>query len=596
MSSKDTTGEAAASGLVFHGVGSSDGIAWGPVFVVHARLDEVPDLPVPADRVEEQVARFEAALVQTRQQILALRDAVESRVSSGEGSVFDAHLMVLDDPFLVDKTRHVIRTRSCMAESAVRSITEEYGAKFAAMQDDYLRERAADLHDIGRRLIRNLLGATDILPANLDRPHIIVAEDLTPSETVALPRDRILAFATDRGSATSHTAIVARALGIPAVAGLRTFSSEVHTGDEILLDGHKGIVVIRPGRADLEAFHRTAAVRRQVESDLTRLRDLPAVTPDGRQVQLHANVDNSAEFASVTAHGAAGIGLYRTEYLWLNRGRAPTEAEQTDAYVEVAEAMQGRPVTIRVLDLGGDKFIGSISERREANPFLGLRSIRYLLREPAVFKAQLRAILRASARGDVRVMYPMVSDVREVILANELLEQCKQEVEAEGVAINRAISVGVMIEIPSAALTADTLAEHAEFFSIGTNDLTQYTLAVDRINENVIHLYQPAHPSVLTLIRQTIKAGHRHGRQVGVCGEMAADPLMAVLLLGMGIDELSMSPSAVPAVKDVIRKTPLHEAQKLARQVTSKARSASDAARLCRRLIERVAPELLEIV
>jgi phosphotransferase system enzyme I (PtsI) len=311
---------------------------------------------------------------------------------------------------------------------------------------------------------------------------------------------------------------------------------------------------------------------------------------------VQANVDNSVEYASVFEHGAAGIGLYRTEYLWLTRGRAPSEAEQTAAYIEVTEAMQGRPVIIRVLDLGGDKFIGAVSERREANPFLGLRSIRYLLREPAVFKAQLRAILRASARGDVRVMYPMVSDVREVILANELLEQCKGEVEAEGIAINRAISVGIMIEIPSAALTADVLAEHAEFFSIGTNDLTQYTLAVDRINENVIHLYQPAHPSVLKLIRQTIKAAHHHGRWVGVCGEMAADPLLAVLLLGMGVDELSMAPSAVPAVKDVIRKTPLVEAQKLARQVTAKARSASDVVRLCRRLIERVAPELIEIV
>jgi phosphotransferase system enzyme I (PtsI) len=595
MNNKPETAPAGATGLTFQGVGSSDGIAWGPVFVVHARLDDVPDLPVPAERVEEQVSRFEAALALTRTQILALRDAVVARVSSSEGGVFDAHLMVLDDPLLADKASQLIRKRLCLAEVAVRLITEEYGAKFAAMQDDYLRERAADLHDIGRRLIRNLQGTADVLPASLDRPHIIVAEDLTPSETVALPRDRILAFATDRGSTTSHTAIVARALGIPAVTGLRHFSAEVHTGDEVLLDGHKGLVIIRPGRADIEAFHRTAAVRRKVEADLSRLRDLPAVTPDGREVQVQANVDNSVEYASVFEHGAAGIGLYRTEYLWLTRGRAPSEAEQTAAYIEVTEAMQGRPVIIRVLDLGGDKFIGAVSERREANPFLGLRSIRYLLREPAVFKAQLRAILRASARGDVRVMYPMVSDVREVILANELLEQCKGEVEAEGIAINRAISVGIMIEIPSAALTADVLAEHAEFFSIGTNDLTQYTLAVDRINENVIHLYQPAHPSVLKLIRQTIKAAHHHGRWVGVCGEMAADPLLALLLLGMGVDELSMAPSAVPAVKDVIRKTPLVEAQKLARQVT-KARSASEVVRLCRRLIERVAPELIEIV
>jgi phosphotransferase system enzyme I (PtsI) len=482
-----------------------------------------------------------------------------------------------------------------MAEIAVQAVTDEVAARFAAMRDGYLRERGADLHDIGRRLIRNLLGEVDILPASLGRPHIIVAEELTPSETMALPRNQILAFATDRGSATSHTAIVARALGIPAVTGLHAFSAAVHTGDEILLDGHKGVVVMHPGRDDTAAFHRIASLRRRVAEDLSRLRDLPAETPDGHRIELRANVDNSVKVASVFEQGASGVGLYRTEYLWLSRDRAPSEEEQTAAYIEMAEAMRGAPVVIRVLDLGGDKFVSSMLERREANPFLGMRSIRYLLRAPEVFKAQLRAILRASMRGDVRLLYPMISDVREVVLANELLETCKDEVEAEGTPVNRRIPVGVMIEIPSAALTADMLAERADFFSIGTNDLTQYTLAVDRINENVLHLYQPTHLSVLKLIRQSIRAGHRQGRPVAVCGEMASDPLLAVLLIGMGVDELSMSPSAVPAVKDVIRKTPMVEAQKLARQVAAKARSAADVHRFCRRLVERVAPELLEI-
>lgn len=595
MSNEPYSSVANGAGLVIHGVGASDGVAFGPAFVIHAKIEDIVYQSIAPDRVDEQIERFEEALGKTREQIVRLQEMVASRVSQNEGGVFASHLMVLDDPFLSEQAVATIRQRQCVAECAVRIVVEDLGAKFAAMQDVYLRERAIDLYDIGRRVIRNLQGIVDILPPKFDRPHVIVAEDLTPSETVSIPRDQILAFAIDRGSATSHTAIVARALGIPAVTRLHSISTLVHTGDHMLLDGRKGIVVVRPGREDIESFHRTAAVRQRVKQDLTRLRDMPAITTDGYSIDLHANVDNTVAVEAVKDNGAVGVGLYRTEYLWLTQGREPTEEEQTEAYITIAKAMSGLPVIIRVLDLGGDKFIGSLSERREANPFLGMRSIRYLLREPAVFKAQLRSILRASAHGDVRVMYPMVSDVREVMLANELLEQCKAEVMAENITINDKIPVGVMIEIPSAALTVELLAEHAEFFSIGTNDLTQYTLAVDRINENVIHLYQPAHISVLKLIRQTIISAHRYKRKVSVCGEMASDPLMAVLLVGFGIDELSMTPSAIPAVKDVLRKISLDDATKLARQVMARAHSASDVIRMCRRLIERVAPELVEI-
>ncbi len=584
-----------AETAMWRGVGASAGVACGPALVVRSSVDELSDTPVQADDVATEVRRFEQAVIATRGQIDALREEVRARVAGDEAAIFDAHLMVLADPLFSGRTIETLRVHGYTAESAVRLVSEELVGKFSSMADDYLRERASDIQDVARRIIRNLLGVPDGVPSKIDRPCVIIAESISPSEAVMLPRDRVLGFAMDRGSATSHATLLARALEIPAVVGLHNLSSEVRTGDEVLLDGARGIVILRPSRQDMEAFHKLAAVRRRVESELSRLRDLPAVTPDGHVIRLHANVENNSECASVLEHGAEGIGLYRTEFLWLTRGRAATEAEQVEVYAEAARAMNGRPVIIRVLDLGGDKFMGPSSEHREANPFLGLRSIRYLLRHPDVFRAQLRAILTASLCGDVQVMYPMVSDLAELKQANDLLRVCTRELEAEGVPCNRAIRVGAMIEIPSAALVADLLAEHVNFFCIGTNDLIQYTLAVDRVNDSVIHLYQPTHPAVLKLIQYTIDAGHRHGIWVGVCGEMAADPLLAVLLVGMGVDELSMAPVALPAVKDVIRKTPLAEAKQLA-QAALDGRSAGEVQRLCRDFIRRVAPELLELV
>jgi phosphotransferase system enzyme I (PtsI) len=593
--SSDAQQSHAGAAAVWRGVGAAAGVAFGPALVIRGSVDELPGDPVLAGDTAAEITRLEQALTATREQLAALREEVRTRVAGDEAAIFDAHLMVLNDPQFTGQVVATIRAQSCNAESAVRIVATQLGGKFAAMADEYLRERAADLQDVARRVIRNLLGIPDMVPRELDRPCVIVADALTPSETVLLPRDRVLGFVTDRGSATSHAALLARALELPAVVGLHNFASEVRTGDQILIDGARGIVVLRPSRQDLEAFHKIAAVRQRVETGLRQLRDQPGVTPDGRIVRLHANIENNAEVPSVLEHGAEGVGLYRTEYLWLTSGRAPTEAEQIEVYSAAARQMEGRPVIIRVLDLGGDKFMGISGDRREANPFLGVRSIRYLLRHPEVFRAQLRAILHASAQGNVQVMYPMVSDVSELKQANDLLRTCIRELEAEGVACNRDILVGAMIEIPSAALTADVLAEHVDFFCIGTNDLIQYTLAVDRVNDNVIHLYQPTHPSVLRLIQMTIEAGHRHNLWVGVCGEMAADPLLAVLLLGLGIDELSMAPAALPAVKDVIRKTPLAEASKLA-ETALRARSAGEVQRLCRDFIRAGAPELLDLV
>ena len=595
MSNDGHKPHAGSAAAVWRGVGAAAGVAFGPALVIRGSVDEVPGDPVAAEDVTAEVQRFEQAVTATRDQLTALREEVRVRVSGNEAAIFDAHLMVLGDPQFSERIVEIIRAKACNAESAVRIVSGQVGSRLAVMADEYLRERAIDVQDVARRIIRNLLGIPDVVPRELDRPCVIVADALTPSETVLLPRDRVLGFVTDRGSATSHAALLSRALEIPAVVGLHNFSGEVRTGDEVLVDGARGIVVLRPTKQDLEAFHKIAAGRQRVASDLRQLRDLPARTPDGRTIRLHANVENNAEFPSVLEHGAEGIGLYRTEYLWLTRGHAATEAEQIEVYTAAALAMAGRPVIIRVLDLGGDKFMGVSGDRREANPFLGIRSIRYLLRHPDVFRAQLRAILYASAVGDVQVMYPMISDVSELKQANELLRACQRELAAEGVACNRNILVGAMIEIPSAALTADVLAEHVDFFCIGTNDLIQYTLAVDRVNDNVIHLYQPTHPAVLRLIQMTIDAGHRHNIWVGVCGEMAADPMLAMLLLGMGVDELSMAPAALPAVKDVIRKTPLAEARKLAETALA-AHTAGEVQGLCRDFFRRHAPELLELV
>jgi phosphotransferase system enzyme I (PtsI) len=580
-------------GACFEGIPAVSGRASGPAWVVHARLDEIPDRAISPDEIDAEISRFHMAIAVTRQQILTLVEEVSRRIGPSEAAVFDAHLMVVDDGFLKSCVEKRIRERTACAEVAVHRVTEEFSAKFAAMHDAYLRERSADILDIGRRILRNLMGVSETIPAAFDRPHIIIADDLTPSQTVGLPRDGVLGLVIDHGSATSHTAIIARALGIPAVVGLKHVSSEVRTGDEVLLDGYKGTVIVRPTPAELTNFKQVCAIHRKASIDWQRSRNVRAETPDGHGVTILANADHTSDLSQLAIPGSEGIGLYRTECLWMQLGREPDEDEQTEAYRAIARAMTDRPVVIRVLDLGGDKVCGATSTQPEANPFLGLRSIRYLLKEPEVFRRQLRAILRASACGNVQIMYPMICDVEELLAANALLAQCKNELRAEDIAFKESIPAGAMVEIPSAALTAHILARHADFLCLGTNDLIQYTLAVDRVNETVASLYQPTHPSVLTLIRHTVKAGLRYKRPVSVCGEMAADPALALLLMGMGVNTLSMTPTAIPEVKHAIRKTRYAEATKLARGIAAHASTAADALRMCRALLHRTAPELL---
>jgi phosphotransferase system enzyme I (PtsI) len=576
------------------GVGVSPGVAIGPVHLLIQDPVHVPVREIAAAEIDAEIGRFERALILTRRQIRDLQKDIEARTTAGDASILDAHLMVLDDRAFLEDVILEIRSRQLNAEAVVRSSSERYAAVLGSVKDDYLRERVADIRDVARRLLRNLSGATDAV-APVGRC-ILVAEDLAPSATAALSRETVLGIATDLGSATAHTAVMARAMEIPAIVGLHDITTRVKSGDRVVMDGNRGILIVNPTDSDLEEYGRLAETRRMVTLGLVGLQGKPAETGDGRRVVLAANAEGPEEIDSVLAHGAEGVGLFRTEYLYLSRGAELGEEEQYRIYRDVAEKVAPSAVIIRTLDLGGDKFLEDPSRRRESNPFLGCRSIRLSLQHPEHFKRQLRAVLRASAaRGNVKLMYPMISGVSEVRQANALLEECRGELRAAGQAFDPAMEVGVMVEIPSAALTAGALAAEVDFLSIGTNDLIQYTLAVDRVNDRVAYLYEPAHPAVLQLIRMTVEAGHAAGAWVGLCGEMGADPLFAPLLVGMGIDEISVAPSAVPAVKDVIRALQFSRARDLAERAL-RCSEAADVRALCREVIREVAPELLELM
>ena len=577
------------------GIGVSPGVVTGPVFVMVSEALQVVERSVPEDRVEHEVYRLENALIETRRQIRDIQRDLESQAGVSDASIFDAHLMVLDDRTFIEEVLQEIRNRHVNTEAAVRDVGERYAQVLASVKDEYLRERVSDVKDVVRRILRNLFGNLDNSISKLTKRHIVVARDLAPSDTAVLRKDLVSAFATDLGSPTSHTAVMARALEIPAVVGLRDISQRVNTGNEILIDGNKGVLIIHPTPAELEEYGKVEEARRSIQKGLTSLQHEPAETTDHHRIVLSANAESADEVDAVLQYGAEGIGLFRSEYLYLARDGVVSEDEQAEVYSEVARRLAPAPVIIRTLDLGGDKFFRDERMPGEANPFLGCRSIRLSLLYPDSFKAQLRAILKASACGNIKIMYPMISRVSELLGANRILDTCKQELDSAGVDYDSEIEVGIMVEVPSAALTADALAVHADFLSIGTNDLVQYTLAVDRVNERVAYLYEPTHPAVLELISRTVQAGHRHGRWVGLCGEMAADPLVAPLLVGLGIDELSMAPSAVPWAKDAIRSVSQERAKALA-EACMGCESAADVLRLCRDLTKEVAPELLELI
>lgn len=580
---------------ILRGIPVSAGVCRGKIYVHGKSRDSIPAHSIAEDELPREIERLEKALVLTRQQILEVQKKVGEAMGAEDAGIFDAHLLVLEDRTLIDEVTRLMYQQKLNVEQAFHQVAEKYAATLGAIDDEYLRERATDLRDVTARILSNLMGRPhDSSLRHLREPCILVSYDLSPSATAMLDKQKVLGFVTEVGSKTSHTAIMARSLNIPAVVGLPHVVQQVETGQYALLDGYNGFLIINP--TDQTLFEYGQIVRKQInlEEKLRDLQDKPAVTLDGFRITLSANVEQAADAEAVQASGAEGVGLFRTEYLFINRDTLSSEEEQYQAYHSVAAALKPHPVVIRTLDLGGDKFLSHLQVPKEMNPYLGWRAIRFCLQEKEIFREQLRAVLRASTEGNIKLMYPMISCLDELNKANALLEEYKTELRAEKIPFDESLEVGIMVEIPSAALIADTLARRVRFFSLGTNDLIQYALAVDRLNEKIAHLYEPTHPAILALIRMTIEAAHRHSIWAGVCGEMASDPALVPLLLGLGVDELSVTPPMVPQIKFLIRRLKMSEARELA-EFALKCESSTEILDRCRELVQRVAPNLFEV-
>jgi phosphotransferase system enzyme I (PtsI) len=553
----------------FHGIPVSPGIAKGTVWVHrHEDEDEAPPrYTLREAEIDLEIARLEAALARTREQIEELQQRIAGSIGSEDASIFDAHLLVVEDRTLIDEVVRTIKSERLNAESIFASVAGRYVKTLGEIDDPYLKERAVDIYDVSRRVLRNLTGCSGReLPAS-GTPWILVAHNLAPSDTAQLDPATVLGFVTDTGSKTSHTAIMARSLNIPAVVAVHDVSQQVSSGDSVLLDGYSGWFIVNPSEATLAEYAQIQQQKGLVERELGSLRETECKTLDGKHMVLSANIEMPRDVSAVKQSGAEGVGLFRTEFLYLNSAKLPCEETQYEAYRSVVSQLAPDPVIIRTLDLGGDKIMSALNLPEELNPFLGWRAIRFCLERVDVFKTQIRAILRASAHGCVRMMYPMISGVEEVRRARVILEECREELRREGVAFDEGMEVGAMIEIPSAAVSADLIAREVDFLSIGTNDLIQYTIAVDRLNERIAHLYEPTHPAVLRLIRMVVEAGHANGIWVGVCGEMAGEVVLTPLLLGLGVDELSTGAALVPRVKGAVQRLSLVECEKLVGEV-----------------------------
>lgn len=584
-----------AEEVKLRGIGVSRGVCVGKILILGGQQTVVEKQTISEEDIPHQMERLEVALVKTRQQLRVIHARVKEAIGEADAGIFDAHLLVLDDPSMLDHIVKMIEGERVVAEYAFATVAERYASTLAALEDDYLSERVSDLRDVKHRVVNNLVGAADYDDlSHLTEPHIIVSHDLAPSMTAMLDKEMVLGFGTDIGGKTSHTAILARSLRIPAVVGLHSASRELHSGQPVLLDGYNGLIIVNPTEQTLYEYGQLQQREKQVEDRLREIQSLPSVTLDGSNVSVTANVEGSEDSANVLAAGGEGIGLFRTEYLFLNKRTLPTEDEQYEVYVAAARAMAPHPVIFRTLDIGGDKlpaYYEMEQDSPEMNPFLGWRAIRFCLAENNIFRTQLRALLRASTEKNVCVMYPMISGVEELDESNQRLELYKAELSEEGIDYDPDIKVGTMIEVPSAVMVADVLAKRCDFFSIGTNDLIQYSLAADRMNEKVAYLYDPGHPAILRLIKMTVDAGHRNGIPVGVCGEMASDPVMAPLLLGLGVDELSTAPPLISRLKYLIRRLKMAEARDLATSALGSESSVDVLAR-AQELAECIAPEL----
>jgi len=577
---------------ILEGIPASPGVVIGKAFIIHDEL-HVPRYPISPQEVEAEVARLFDAVEKAKTKLYELRERLITDNYHDDANLFDAHAMMLEDQIFIDRVKNEIETNLVNAEAAVVEIGEEFISLFSAMEEKYFAEKALDIQDIVKHLVSSLTGYERFCLSNIEEEVIVIAHNLTPSDTALMRKEKIIAFATDVGSRISHTAILARSLGIPAVVGLGDITGQLETGDLIILDGNHGRVILNPGETAIEEYQTEKEKFLEFEKNLDVFRDEPAITLDGHEVTLVANIEYPEEIPSTKAHGARGIGLYRTEYFYISRDRLPSENELFEDYKNVVLQMKPYPVTIRTLDLGGEKFASYLGIPRSVRSLLGLRAIRLSLKYPDIFLAQLRAILRASAYGKIKVMFPMISGIEEFRQAKAVLEKAKNQLIYESVAFDEEMEIGAMIELPSAVITADILAKEADFFSIGTNDLIQYSLAVDRANKEISELFEPFHPAVIRSIHHVVKIAHEHSIRVGLCGEMAGDLVFTLFLLGIGLDEFSMSPQVVPEIKKIIRTVTLKEAHRLAQDIMSFTTAWEIEEYLCKAAMDRF-PELVD--
>ncbi|MFM4974042.1 phosphoenolpyruvate-protein phosphotransferase PtsI [Aeromonas rivipollensis] len=556
------------------GILASPGIAFGKALLLKEDEIVINQGKISADQIDVEINRFLEARTKSAAQLEAIKEMAGRTFGEEKEAIFEGHIMLLEDEELEGDIRSFIKDNKASADKAIYEVIEQYAKMMAELDDPYLRERATDFRDIGTRLVKNVLGIAVVNLSTIDEEVILVAKDLTPSETAQINLKYVLGFVTDIGGRTSHTSIMARSLELPAIVGTNDITARVNNGDMLILDGINNQIIINPTAEQLAEAKRFQAQFQAEKDELAKLKDLPAITLDGHQVEVCANIGTVKDTEGAIRNGAEGVGLYRTEFLFMDRDALPTEEEQFKAYKEVAEAMPDQPIIVRTMDIGGDKELPYMNFPKEMNPFLGWRAVRIFFDREDIMHAQLKAILRASAFGKLRIMFPMIISVEEFRSLKATVEQLKAELRADGKAFDESIEVGIMIETPAAAVMAHHLAKEVDFFSIGTNDLTQYTLAVDRGNEMISAMYNPLSPSVLTLIKMVIDASHDNGKWTGMCGELAGDERATLLLLGMGLDEFSMSAISVPRIKKLIRNTNFEDVKAMADQALSYATAA----------------------